>query len=52
MTGFRNSMLNKISQRQSIDLRILQAAVRNENLPREAMAIYERNPIVYARAAD
>jgi len=40
--------LNKLSQRQSIDLRILQAAVRNEIFQREAMAIYERNPIVYA----
>jgi uncharacterized protein (DUF885 family) len=44
--------LNKLSQRQSIDLRILQAAIRNEIFQREAMAIYERNPIVYARAAD
>ena len=44
--------LNKLSQRQSIDLRILQAAIRNEIFQREAMAIYERNPVVYARAAD
>jgi uncharacterized protein (DUF885 family) len=44
--------LNKLSQRQSIDLRILQAAIRNEIFQREAMAIYERNPIVYARPAD
>ncbi len=44
--------LAKLSQRQSIDLRILQAAIRNEIFQREAMAIYERNPIVYARAAD
>lgn len=44
--------LNKLSQRQSIDLRILQAAIRREIFQREAMAIYERNPIVYARAAD
>ena len=44
--------LNKLSQRQSIDLRILQASIRNEIFQREAMAIYERNPIVYARAAD
>jgi len=44
--------LNKLSQRQSIDLRILQAAIRNEIFQREAMAIYERNPIVYARAGD
>src|SRR3989440_7805257 len=44
--------LNKLSQRQSIDLRILQAAIRNEIFQREAMAIYERDPMVYARAAD
>src|SRR2546421_4488686 len=44
--------LAKLSQRQSIDLRILQAAIHNEIFQREAMAIYERNPIVYARAAD
>ena len=44
--------LSKLSQRQSIDLRILQAAIRKEIFQREAMAIYERNPIVYARAAD
>src|SRR5260370_34472109 len=35
-----------------MDLRILQADIRNEIFQREAMAIYERNPIVYARAAD
>ena len=44
--------LSKLSQRQSIDLRILQAAIRKEIFQREAMATYERNPIVYARAAD
>src|SRR5947208_5395683 len=44
--------LDKLSQRQSIDLRILQAAIRNEIFQREAMAIYERDPMVYARAAD
>ena len=44
--------LNKLSQRQSIDLRILQAGIRKEIFQREAMAIYERNPIIYARAAD
>jgi uncharacterized protein (DUF885 family) len=44
--------LNKLSQRQSIDLRILQAAIRKEIFQREAMAIYERDPMVYARAAD
>jgi len=44
--------LSKLSQRQSIDLRILQAAIREEVFQREAMSIYERNPMVYARAAD
>src|SRR5207244_1298579 len=43
---------NRLSQRQSSHRRILQAAIRNEIFQREAMAIYERNPIVYARAAD
>src|SRR5262252_4885637 len=42
----------KLSQRQSIDLRILQAAIRKEIFQREAMAIYERDPMVYARATD
>ena len=44
--------LDKMSQRQSIDLRILQAGIRKEIFQREAMSIYERNPMVYARAAD
>ena len=44
--------LSKLSQRQSIDLRILQAAIRKEIFQREAMSIHERNPMVYARAAD
>jgi len=44
--------LDKLSQRQSIDLRILQAGIRKEIFQREAMSIYERDPIVYARAAD
>src|SRR5438067_705823 len=44
--------LAKLSQRQSIDLRILQAGIRKEIFQREAMSIYERNPMVYARAAD
>src|SRR5205085_3564514 len=44
--------LDKLSQRQSIDLRILQAGIRNEIFMRDAMSIYERDPIVYARAAD
>ena len=44
--------LDKLSQRQSIDLRILQTAIRKEIFQREAMSIYERDPMVYARAAD
>ena len=44
--------LTKLSQRQSIDLRILQAAIRKEIFQRDAMSIYERDPMVYARAAD
>jgi len=44
--------LDKLSQRQSIDLRILQAAIRKEIFQREAMSIYEHDPMVYARAAD
>ena len=44
--------LSKLSQRQSIDLRILQAGIRREIFQREAMSIYERDPMVYARAAD
>jgi uncharacterized protein (DUF885 family) len=43
---------SKLSQRQSIDLRILQAGIRKEIFQREAMSIYERDPMVYARAAD
>src|SRR5437016_11243928 len=44
--------LDKLSQRQSIDLRILQGAIRKEIFQREAMSIYERDPMVYVRAAD
>jgi len=44
--------LGKLSRRQSIDLRILQAAIHKEIFQREAMSIYERDPMVYARAAD
>ncbi|HZR78975.1 MAG TPA: DUF885 domain-containing protein [Chthoniobacterales bacterium] len=44
--------LDKLSQRQAIDLRILQAGIRKEIFQREAMSIYERDPMVYARAAD
>ncbi len=44
--------LDKLSARHAIDLRILQAAIRGELFRREAMSIYERNPMVYARAAN
>lgn len=44
--------LGKLSQRQAVDLRVLQAAIRKEIFQREAMSIYERDPMVYARAAD
>jgi uncharacterized protein (DUF885 family) len=44
--------LEKLSVRQSIDLRILQAAIKNELFQRQDMLMFERNPMVYARAAD
>ncbi len=44
--------LNKLGPRQSIDLRILQAAIRKELFQMDEMSIFERNPMVYARAAD
>jgi len=44
--------LGKLSQRQSIDLRILQASIKKEIFQRQDMAIFERDPMVYARAAD
>lgn len=42
----------KLSPRQSIDLRILQAAVKRELFEIQDMAVFERNPMVYARAGD
>ena len=42
----------KLSQRQSIDLRVLQAAIKKELFQMQDMAIFELNPMVYARAAD
>ncbi|MEY2547273.1 MAG: hypothetical protein QOG48_2390 [Verrucomicrobiota bacterium] len=42
----------KLSQRQGIDLRILQAAIKRELFQRVDMSIFERDPMVYARAAD
>jgi len=43
---------SKLSPRQSIDLRILQAAIKKELFEMQDMSIFERNPMVYARAAD
>jgi uncharacterized protein (DUF885 family) len=43
---------SKLSPHQSLDLRILQAAVRKELFQMQDMSIFERNPMVYARAAD
>jgi uncharacterized protein (DUF885 family) len=42
----------KLSSRQSIDLRILQAAVKRELFEMQDMAVFERNPMVYVRAGD
>ena len=42
----------KLSQRQSIDLRILQAAVNKDLFEMQDMSVFERNPMVYAGAAD
>ncbi len=44
--------LDKLSQRQSIDLRILRAAIKKELFERQEMSVFERDPTVYARAAD
>jgi len=43
---------SKLSPRQALDLRILQAAVKKELFQMQDMSIFERNPMVYARAAD
>ena len=42
----------KLSLRQSVDLRILQSAVKRELFEMQDMSIFERNPMVYARAGD
>src|SRR5207244_6401975 len=42
----------KLNARQSIDLRILQAAVKKDLFQIEDMSVFERNPMVYAGAAD
>src|SRR5207253_2554195 len=43
---------SKLSPRQSLDLRIMQAAIKNEIFQMQEMSIFDRNPMVYARAAD
>ena len=43
---------SKLSPRQSFDLRILQTAIKKELFQMQDMSIFERNPMVYARAAD
>ena len=43
---------SKLSSRQSIDLRILQTAVKRDLFEIQEMSIFEGNPMVYARAAD
>jgi uncharacterized protein (DUF885 family) len=43
---------SKLSARQSIDLRILQAAVKKDLFEMQDMSVFERNPMVYAGAAD
>ena len=42
----------KLSPRQSIDLRILQTAVKKELFQMQDLSVFERNPMVYAGAAD
>lgn len=42
----------KLSSRQSIDLRVLQAAVKRGLFEMQDMSVFERNPMVYARAGD
>jgi uncharacterized protein (DUF885 family) len=43
---------SKLSPRQSLDLRILQAAIKQELFQMQDMSIFEQNPMSYARAAD
>jgi uncharacterized protein (DUF885 family) len=44
--------LAKLSPSNSIDLRILEAAISQELFQIQDMAVYERNPMTYARAID
>ena len=43
---------SKLSSRQSFDLKILQTAIKKELFQIQDMSVFERNPMVYARAAD
>jgi uncharacterized protein (DUF885 family) len=42
----------KLSAHQSIDLRILQAAVKKDLFEMQDMSVFERNPMIYAGAPD
>ncbi|MGH7981813.1 MAG: DUF885 domain-containing protein [Candidatus Udaeobacter sp.] len=42
----------KLSARQSIDLRILQATVKKDLFEMQDMSVFDRNPMIYAGAAD
>jgi uncharacterized protein (DUF885 family) len=44
--------LAKLGPHAAIDLRLLQAAIKRELFLMQDMAIYERNPMTYARAID
>ncbi|MDQ6624170.1 MAG: DUF885 domain-containing protein [Verrucomicrobiota bacterium] len=44
--------LKKLSARQSIDLRLLQTAIRKDLFEAEAMGVFENNPMTYAQAID
>ena len=44
--------LTKLNARNSIDLRILQAAIHRELFLIQDLAVFERNPMTYARAID
>src|ERR1051325_2977734 len=44
--------LSKLSARNSIDLRILEAAISSEIFQIQDLGAYDRNPMTYAQAAD
>ena len=49
---FRQFDNTKLSVRAAIDLRLLQTAIGKELFQIQDMAVYERNPMTYARALD